>query len=39
MLGCSIDKVRECGESEMSAYGVSLKTDMFQSYPGLAFAS
>ena len=31
MLGCGINEVCQCGESEMSAYSVSLKTDMFQS--------
>ena len=36
MLGCGIDDVCVCSAGEKSAYGVSLKTDMFQSYPGLA---
>jgi hypothetical protein len=29
-LGCEIDQVNFCAPGEMDAYGVSLKTDIFQ---------
>jgi hypothetical protein len=36
MLDCGIDDVCVCSAGEKSAYGVSLKTDMFQAFHGLA---
>jgi hypothetical protein len=35
-LGCEVDQVNQCAPGEMDAYGVSLKTDIFQRPKGLA---
>lgn len=36
LLGCEFEQVCTCSHGQMDAYGVSLKTEMFQRPKGLA---
>ena len=33
-LGCSVEEVNMCKPTEIVSYGISLKSEIFQQYPG-----